>query len=70
MQKWEYLTVDAKRTLTDGTYKPLYVNGKDQGDMSKLPTIYEYINELGGKGWELEFYFPEDHKYIFKRPKE
>lgn len=57
MQKWEYLTVDAKRTITDGTYKPLYVNGKDQGDMSKLPTIYEYINEWEAKVGTFNFIF-------------
>lgn len=68
-QKWEYLTVD--RVVTTGGALIMRVNGQDIGERGgrhhdrKYPTLYEYLNELGDRGWELSGL--DGGQYIFKR---
>lgn len=50
MQKWEYLFLVA--TWHDD-WKVETVNGENIRDWEYGPTMYEYLNQLGGEGWEI-----------------
>ena len=60
MQTWEYCFVH-----TDGG-RAFHVN--DQKLPKPYPNMFEYANDIGGKGWELVA-INENSVYIFKRPR-
>ncbi len=69
MQKWEYRWINTSSLYLDGkkVVKEPFIDGK---------TLFEYINYLGSKGWELVSVTPTKGKskksyyYWFKRPVE
>jgi len=68
MQKWEYLIVEF-RLGSDNTLHPWIVDGQMLPDLEHSPVIYEYIHQLGDKGWELAG-TPTPVQLMFKRPKQ
>lgn len=65
MAKWEYLTLESSTNY--GTTK-FYVNGEVQGAL-KNAKLYDVMNKVGSKGWEMIGISHEgDHQtFIFKR---
>lgn len=53
MQKWEYLFVFAAITSNGGEFRPRFANDEELKDWQAGPTLYEYSNQLGNRGWEL-----------------
>ena len=72
MQKWEYLFLTAEKT--SGKWFPRFVDGKELDGWDTGPSLYEYSNQIGAKGWELvsvNWQAKEDmthHRFVFKRP--
>ena len=71
MQKWEYCFV--RFDYFAGELRPQRVNGDELPDKSNIPTLYEFMNQLGEKGWEVVgVNYTPGYGYgflIFKRPK-
>ena len=53
MQTWEYLFVFAAITSDGGEFHPRFANDQELDDWQKGPTMYDYANQLGERGWEL-----------------
>jgi hypothetical protein len=53
MQTWEYLFVFAAITSGGGEFRPRFANDQELDDWQAGPTIYDYANRLGERGWEL-----------------
>ena len=53
MQTWEYLFVFAAITSDGGEFRPRFANDQELDEWQKGPTMYEYANRLGERGWEL-----------------
>jgi len=53
MQKWEYLFVFASITGEAGDFHPRFANNQELVDWQEGPTMYDYANRLGERGWEL-----------------
>lgn len=51
MQKWEYLFVEA--LWENDAWRPWRINGREDKDWKKGPSIYDHANQLGQEGWEL-----------------
>ena len=45
-KRWEYMFI------TEEDYKPKSVNGRDLPNWKSGPHISDYLNTLGGQGWE------------------
>ena len=71
MQKWEYLWVEFseyKKIL-----RPKLINEVEVKDWKTGPYMMDYINRLGGEGWELISFDLHTRVWaeaIFKRPNE
>ncbi len=69
--QWEYLIV--RFDYFAGDLRPSSMNHEDLRKKQNLPTLYEYMNELGEKGWEaVTLNYTPAHGYgflVFKRPK-
>jgi hypothetical protein len=52
VQKWEYYYVFAAVT-NDGEFRPRFANDQELDNWREGPTMYEYANRLGERGWEL-----------------
>ena len=50
MQKWEYLIVTLSETAEG--WKPRYTKGQELDDWENGPTSHEFMDKLGGVGWE------------------
>lgn len=69
MSKWEYLVVLASNTGgSENRLAPQIENGQLIKNWQKGPDIYQYMNELGNRGWELVA-TETVNRYVFKRPK-
>jgi hypothetical protein len=68
---WEYLDV---MFYDYGGYVVRYIGGKEMSDWKRRNAgMSDYINRLGGKGWELvSLIVPKRHHIlaVFKRPKQ
>ena len=53
MQIWEYLFVFAAITSGGGEFRPRFANNQELDDWQAGPTMYDYANQLGERGWEL-----------------
>ncbi len=53
MQQWEYLFVFAAIASGGGEFRPRFTNDQELDDWQAGPTMYEYANRLGARGWEL-----------------
>ena len=53
MQQWEYLFVFAAIASGGGEFRPRFANDQELDDWQAGPTMYEYANRLGARGWEL-----------------
>ena len=53
MQQWEYLFVFAAIASGGGEFRPRFANDQELDDWQAGPTMYEYANRLGERGWEL-----------------
>jgi hypothetical protein len=53
MQTWEYLFVFAAIASGGGEFRPRFVNDQELDDWQAGPTMYDYANQLGERGWEL-----------------
>ena len=69
MNNWEYMIVSPYDA--GGQLRPWKVNGSELTDWRRGPSIYEYINRLGGQGWELVMTREGDFysEMVFKRPR-
>ena len=72
MQKWEYLFLTAEKA--EGVWFPRFVNGEELEGWLEGPSLYEFSDQLGDKGWELvniTWQAKEQlkhHRLVFKRP--
>lgn len=53
MQQWEYLFVFAAIASGGDEFRPRFANEQELDDWQKGPTMYDYANQLGDRGWEL-----------------
>jgi hypothetical protein len=53
MQKWEFLFVFAAISSDEGEFRPRFANDEELNNWQAGPTLYEYANQLGDRGWEL-----------------
>jgi hypothetical protein len=53
VQQWEYLFVFAATASGGGEFRPRFANEQELDDWQAGPTMYEYANQLGERGWEL-----------------
>ena len=53
MQTWEYLFVFAAITSGGGEFRPREASDQELDDWQAGPTMYDYANQLGERGWEL-----------------
>ena len=53
MQQWEYLFVFAAIASGGDEFRPRFANEQELDDWQAGPTMYEYANRLGERGWEL-----------------
>jgi hypothetical protein len=53
MQTWEYLFVFSAITNGGGEFRPRFANDQELDDWQAGPTMYDYANQLGERGWEL-----------------
>ena len=68
-KKWEYLVVLVSNTGgSNNRLAPQAQNGRLIDDWRNGPDIYEYMNTLGEKGWELVA-TETALRYVFKRRK-
>ena len=75
MDTWEYLFLSAYPA--GGTHKVTRLNGDTLANWQEGPSVYEYIEQMGGEGWEMvsATYLPFmgnielAHHYTFKRPR-
>lgn len=70
-EQWEYIviqTFDDEVTIDE---KGVYLNPDFNEDMKEKTLVFDYINKLGRKGWEMTLTTPlyeSNHHYIyFKR---
>jgi len=72
MQKWEYTELSVDENLDEFGYVEnisAWLNGT-QTLLKVVPSVlYEYLNKLGEKGWELIAIRTSPLRYYFKRPK-
>lgn len=69
MKKWEYRIVIAAHTGgPNNRLAPQIVDNEVLKNWRKGPSIYDYLNHLGDKGWELVTITSPD-RYVFKRRK-
>ena len=69
MKKWEYIEVTAP-IRDDNKSVRVYLNGEEARPESKRTALYEFLNKLGGEGWEMvsfAFYPNRTAFYYFKR---
>jgi hypothetical protein len=69
MKKWEYMEVTAP-LRDDGKAVRIYSNGVEALPESSASALYDYLNKLGGEGWEMinfAFYPNKTAFYYFKR---
>jgi len=69
MTKWEYCEVTAPMR-DDGQSVRIYLNGEQAVAESKTSALYDFLNKLGGEGWEMincAFYPNKTAFYYFKR---
>ncbi len=66
MQRWEYMHV-VMDVGAKGRLVARSANWQELPDWKKGPLFSDYMNELGGQGWELVAV--EATRYIFKRPR-
>ncbi len=48
--RWEYRVVSFQNYRG---WRPRYVNGEEITDWTVGPLLHDYLNELGGEGWQL-----------------
>ena len=53
MQTWEYFFVFAAIASDGGEFRPRFANDQELDEWQKGPTMYDYANRLGARGWEL-----------------
>ena len=53
MQTWEYFFVFAAISSDGGEFRPRFANDQELNEWQKGPTMYDYANQLGERGWEL-----------------
>lgn len=88
MQKWEYLFIALEWAAGSvmrgeiGEWRVKFINGKQQNDWNKGPSLYEFCAARGDEGWEMVTVSnspvfdsrgvvkEEYYRVIFKRPKE